>query len=54
MSPCCVQGFAATLKLGVTKSQLDEVVGLHPTSAEEFVTLSSPARRYRGGKQVKD
>ncbi|KAK9809327.1 hypothetical protein WJX73_004966 [Symbiochloris irregularis] len=47
-----IQGFATSLKLGITKTQLDDVVGLHPTSAEEFVTLSSPARKYKDGKQV--
>ena len=34
-----IQGFAVALKLGVTKAQLDAVVGVHPTSAEELVTL---------------
>lgn len=38
-----VQGFAAAIKLGITKAQLDSVVGIHPTSAEEFVTMRTPA-----------
>lgn len=37
-----VQGFAAAIKLGITKPQLDSVVGIHPTSAEEFVTMRTP------------
>ena len=41
------QGFAVAVKLGVTKAQLDTVVGIHPTSAEEFVTMREPARRVR-------
>ena len=39
-----MQGFAVALKLGVTKKQLDSVVGIHPTAAEEFVTMRSVTR----------
>lgn len=34
-----IQGFAVALKCGATKAQFDSTVGIHPTSAEEFVTL---------------
>lgn len=34
-----IQGFAVALRMGVTKAQLDETVAIHPTSAEELVTL---------------
>jgi glutathione reductase (NADPH) len=34
-----LQGFAVAVKLGVTKAQLDSVLGIHPTVAEELVTL---------------
>ena len=34
-----IQGFAVALKCGATKTQFDSTVGIHPTSAEEFVTL---------------
>ena len=34
-----IQGFAVALKQGLTKSQLDSTIGIHPTSAEEFVTM---------------
>jgi len=34
-----IQGIAVAVKLGVTKSQLDATIGIHPTAAEEFVTL---------------
>ena len=37
-----VQGFAVAIKCGVTKAQLDSTVGIHPTSAEEFVTMREP------------
>jgi thioredoxin reductase (NADPH) len=35
-----IQGFGLALKLGATKAQLDNLVGIHPTSAEEFTTMS--------------
>ncbi|EKX36093.1 hypothetical protein GUITHDRAFT_90077 [Guillardia theta CCMP2712] len=34
-----MQGFAIALKLRATKEDLDELVGIHPTSAELFTTL---------------
>ena len=34
-----VQGFAVALKAGATKAQFDATLGIHPTAAEEFVTL---------------
>jgi len=34
-----VQGFAVAIKCGATKAQFDATVGIHPTSAEEFVTM---------------
>ncbi len=40
-----IQGFAAALQAGVTKAQLDRTVGIHPTGAEEFVTMREIARR---------
>ena len=42
-----LQGFAAAIKMGITKKVLDSVVGIHPSSAEEFVTMRSPERRIR-------
>ena len=38
-------GFAVAVVNGLTKAQLDATIGIHPTAAEEFVTLRSPARR---------
>jgi len=35
-----IQGFAVALKAGATKAHFDETVGIHPSSAEEFVTLT--------------
>jgi glutathione reductase (NADPH) len=34
-----LQGFAVALKMGVTKKDLDDTVAIHPTAAEEFVTM---------------
>ena len=34
-----LQGFAVALKMGATKRDLDDTVAIHPTSAEELVTL---------------
>ena len=34
-----IQGFAVALRAGATKSDFDSTVGVHPTSAEEFVTM---------------
>lgn len=43
----CVQGFAVAVKMGVTKKQLDSVVGVHPSSAEELVTMRTATRQIR-------
>ncbi len=37
-----VQGFAVALKAGATKRIFDSTVGIHPTAAEEFVTMRQP------------
>jgi glutathione reductase (NADPH) len=34
-----IQGIAIAMKMGVTKTQFDATVGIHPTTAEEFVTM---------------
>tara|TARA_R110002072_G_scaffold97528_3_gene214479 strand:+ start:11773 stop:13152 length:1380 start_codon:yes stop_codon:yes gene_type:complete len=34
-----IQGMAVALKAGATKQTFDETIGIHPTSAEEFVTM---------------
>ena len=43
-----LQGFAVALKMGATKADLDKCVAIHPTAAEEVVTLppwgKSPGR----------
>jgi glutathione reductase (NADPH) len=37
-----IQGVAIAVKCGATKAQLDATIGIHPTTAEEFVTLREP------------
>lgn len=39
------QGFAVAIKAGTTKAQFDATIGIHPSSAEEFVTMRDIARR---------
>ena len=34
-----IQGMAIALNAGATKSVFDETIGIHPTTAEEFVTM---------------
>ncbi len=38
-----IQGFAVALRCGATKAQLDRTLGVHPTVAEELVTMPQPA-----------
>jgi len=35
-----LQGFAVAMKMGATKADFDNTIAIHPTSAEEFVTLT--------------
>ena len=34
-----IQGVAVAVKMGATKANFDATVGIHPSSAEEFVTM---------------
>ena len=34
-----IQGFAVAVKMGATKKDFDDTVAIHPTGAEEFVTM---------------
>jgi glutathione reductase (NADPH) len=38
-APEIIQGIGIAVKAGLTKAQFDATVGIHPTAAEEFVTL---------------
>ena len=37
-----IQGLAVALKAGATKAVFDATIGIHPTAAEEFVTMRTP------------
>jgi glutathione reductase (NADPH) len=38
-----IQGFAVAIRAGATKTIFDSTIGIHPTSAEEFVTMRTPS-----------
>lgn len=48
-APEIVQGFAIAVKAGLTKADFDATIGIHPTAAEEFVTMRTPTRQIRNG-----
>ena len=37
-----MQGLAIAMKAGATKAMFDQTIGIHPTAAEEFVTMREP------------
>jgi len=43
-SPEIIQGLAVALKCGATKAHFDATIGIHPTAAEEFVTMRDVTR----------
>lgn len=47
-----MQGIGIAVKMGATKKDFDNTIGIHPTSAEELVTMRTPSYYYRGGKKV--
>lgn len=40
-APEIVQGFAVAVRVGATKQQLDSTLAIHPTAAEELVTMTT-------------
>jgi len=47
-----LQGFAVAVKIGARKRDLDDTVAIHPTSAEELVTLKEPREPRRAGAKA--
>ncbi|KAL7468637.1 hypothetical protein ACHAXS_008875, partial [Conticribra weissflogii] len=47
-----IQGVAIAVKMGATKDDFDATIGIHPTSAEELVTMRTPSYHYRNGVKV--
>jgi glutathione reductase (NADPH) len=43
-APEIIQGVGIAVKAGLTKAQFDATIGIHPTAAEEFVTLREKVR----------
>ena len=39
-----IQGLAVAIKAGATKADFDSTIGIHPTVAEEFVTMRDATR----------
>ena len=46
-----VQGVGIAMKCGATKAQFDQTMAIHPTAAEEIVTMRTPSRRLRRGEK---
>ncbi len=46
-----VQGFAVAMKAGATKAIFDSTIGIHPTAAEEFVTMREPVKSASSASQ---
>ena len=47
-----IQGVAIAMKMGATKADFDATIGIHPTSAEELVTMRTPSYHYVDGVKV--
>jgi glutathione reductase (NADPH) len=45
-----IQLVAVAMTLGATKADFDATMAVHPTAAEELVTMRTPSRRYDGGE----
>ncbi|HUW39320.1 MAG TPA: glutathione-disulfide reductase [Rhodocyclaceae bacterium] len=46
-APEIIQGLAIAVRMGATKADFDATLAIHPTAAEEFVTLKEKTTRYR-------
>ncbi len=51
-APEIMVGLAVALNCGATKRQFDRTIGIHPTSAEEFVTLREKSPEPGNGPAV--
>ena len=48
-----VQGFSVAMRGGATKAIFDSTIGIHPTVAEQFVTMREPVKAGAGLPTVK-
>ena len=46
-APEIIQGLAVAIHMGATKADFDATLGIHPTSAEEFMNLREKQTRRR-------
>ena len=46
------QLLAIPMKMGATKADFDRTMAVHPTAAEELVTMYAPSYKVRGGARV--
>ena len=46
------QGFAVAVKMGATKADFDSTVAIHPTSAEELVTMKVPCTAHESHHHI--
>ena len=46
-APEIIQGLAVAILMGATKADFDATLGIHPTSAEEFLTLREKHTRHK-------
>ena len=49
-----LQGFGVAVKMGATKADFDHCVAIHPTAAEEFVTMAPWGAKSVEGVQSED
>lgn len=47
-----LQGVGIAVKMGARKSDFDSTIGIHPSAAEEFVTMRVPSHFYKNGAKV--
>ena len=47
-----IQGLGVAITAGATKADFDATIGIHPTAAEEFVTMREPVRRLDSSQEL--
>ena len=49
-----LQGFAVAVKMGATKADFDNTIAIHPSSAEELVTMKTPESNCENIDEIQD
>jgi glutathione reductase (NADPH) len=47
-----IQVLAVAMTMGATKADLDATMAVHPTAAEELVTMRKPTARFERGRRI--